>query len=297
MINYKHLQYFYMVATTGTVAAAAQRLHVTPQAISGQLQLLEDQLGEALLRRKGRVLELTDAGKTVLLYAERIFDLGNELEQTVRRGLFREAETLRVGVGDMIPKTLAFRLLQPARDAGLALRLVCREGPLDALLQDLVAHRLDLVITDRGLPAGSAVRGHTHLLGSSTQTILGHPDLCARWKGRFPQCLRGAPFLLPGADTALYSQLQAWFDLQDLRPIVAGEFDDGALLMSFAREGAGFVPAPTVLAPTICREYGLVALGEIGTIAEQFHAVTVERRIDHPAVRRILERAGALFSA
>nr|WP_314541524.1 LysR family transcriptional regulator [uncultured Massilia sp.] len=297
MINYKHLQYFYMVATTGTVAAAAQRLHVTPQAISGQLQLLEDQLGEALLRRKGRVLELTDAGKTVLLYAERIFDLGNELEQTVRRGLFREAETLRVGVGDMIPKTLAFRLLQPARDAGLALRLVCREGPLDALLQDLAAHRLDLVITDRGLPAGSAVRGHTHLLGSSTQTILGHPDLCAQWEGGFPQRLRRAPFLLPGADTALYSQLQAWFDLQDLRPIVAGEFDDGALLMSFAREGAGFVPAPTVLAPTICREYGLVALGEIGTIAEQFHAVTVERRIDHPAVSRILERAGALFSA
>ncbi|MFK3736717.1 LysR family transcriptional regulator [Massilia sp. TN1-12] len=296
MINYKHLQYFYMVATTGTVSAAAQRLHVTPQAISGQLQLLEDQLGEALLRRKGRVLELTDAGKTVLMYAERIFDLGNELEQTVRRGLFREAETLRVGVGDMIPKTLAFRLLQPARDAGLALRLVCREGPLDALLQDLAAHRLDLVITDRGLPAGSAVRGHTHLLGSSTQTILGHPGLCAQWEGGFPQRLRGAPFLLPGADTALYSQLQAWFDLRDLRPIVAGEFDDGALLMSFAREGAGFVPAPTVLAPTICREYGLVALGEIATIAEQFHAVTVARRIDHPAVRRILDHAGTLFA-
>jgi LysR family transcriptional activator of nhaA len=295
-MNYKHLQYFYTVATTGSVAAASRRLYVTPQAISGQLQVLEDQLGEALLRKKGRGLELTEAGKTVLLYAERIFDLGNELEQTVRRGLFRAAETLRVGIGDMIPKTLAFRLLQPARAAGLALRLVCREGPLDALLQDLGAHRLDLVITDRGLPPGSTLRGHTHLLGTSTQTILGHPALCAQWQGGFPQRLRGAPFLLPGADTALHSQLQAWFDVQDLRPIVAGEFDDGALLMSFAREGAGFVPAPTVLAPTICHEYGLEALGEIGTIAEQFHAVTVERRIDHPAVRRIIDQAGALFS-
>lgn len=296
MINYKHLQYFYVVATCGTVAAAAQRLHVTPQAISGQLQVLDEQLGEALFRKKGRLLELTEAGKTVLLYAERIFDLGNELEQTVRRGLFRAPETLRVGVGDMIPKTMAFRLLQPARDAGQAMRLVCREGPLEALLQDLGAHRLDLVIADRGLPPGSALRGHTHLLGSSTQTVLGHPELCAHWRGGFPGCLRGAPFLLPGFDTALHSQVQAWFDLQDLRPIVAGEFDDGALLMSFAREGAGFVLAPTVLAPTICREYGLEALGEIATVAEQFHAVTVERRIDHPAVRRILDHAGALFA-
>jgi LysR family transcriptional activator of nhaA len=296
LINYKHLQYFYTVATNGTVAAASRLLHVTPQAISGQLQLLEDQLGEALFRKKGRLLELTEAGKTVLLYAERIFDLGNELEQTVRRGLFAAPETLRVGVGDMIPKTLAFRLLQPARAAGLAMRLVCREGPLDALLHDLAAHRLDLVITDRALPPGSAIRGHTHLLGTSTQTVLGHPALCAAWRGAFPQRLRGAPFLLPGADAALHSQLQAWFDTQDLRPIVAGEFDDGALLMSFAREGAGFVPAPTVLAPTICREYGLEALGEIGTIAEHFHAVTVERRIDHPAVRRILDHAAAVFA-
>ncbi|WP_296950214.1 LysR family transcriptional regulator [uncultured Massilia sp.] len=296
MINYKHLQYFYTVATSGTVAAAARRLHVTPQAISGQLQLLEAQFGQALLRKQGRVLELTEAGKTVLLYAERIFDLGNELEQTVRRGLVRAPETLRVGVVDMIPKTLAFRLLQPAREAAPALRLVCREGRLDALLQELAAHRLDLVLADRGLPPGGAVRGHTHLLGTSTQAVLGHPDLAARWPGAFPRRLRGAPFLLPGFDTALHSQVQAWFELQDLAPIVAGEFDDGALLMSFAREGAGFVLAPTVLAPTICREYGLEALGEIGTIAEQFHAVTVQRRIDHPAVRRILERAGTLFA-
>jgi LysR family transcriptional activator of nhaA len=296
LINYKHLQYFYTVATGGTVAAAAKRLHVTPQAISGQLQLLEEQLGEALLRKKGRLLELTEAGKTVLLYAERIFDLGNELEQTMRRGLFHAPETLRVGVVDMIPKTMAFRLLQPARAAGLAMRLVCREGRLDALLHDLSAHRLDLVLADRGLPPGGTLRGHTHLLGSSTQTVLGHPTLRAAWTGAFPQCLRGAPFLLPGSDTAVRSQVQAWFDVQDLRPIVAGEFDDGALLMSFAREGAGFVLAPTVLAPTICREYGLEALGEIGTIAEQYHAVTVERRVDHPAVRRILDHAGALFA-
>lgn len=297
MINYKHLQYFYMVATGGTVAAAAARLHVSAQAISTQLQLLEEQFGEDLFRKKGRVLELTEAGKTVLLYAERIFDLGNELEQTVRRGLFRAPETLRVGVCDMIPKTMAFRLLQPARDAGLAMRLVCREGGLDALMLELSAHRLDLVIADRGLPAGSAIRGHTHLLGSSTLAVLGHPDLCAAWDGVFPQRLAGAPFLLPGQDAAVYSQLQAWFELHGLRPIVAGEFDDGALLNAFARAGTGFIAAPGVLAQAICAEYGLCQVGTIDGIVEQFHAVTVERRVDHPAVRRILEGAGAVFTA
>ena len=297
MINYKHLQYFYTVATSGTVSAAAMRLHVSAQAISTQLQLLEDQFGEALFRKKGRVLELTDAGKTVLLYAERIFDLGNELEQNVRRGLFRAPETLRVGVCDMIPKTMAFRLLQPAHDAGLGMRLVCREGGFNALMQELGAHRLDLVIADRGLPPGSALRGHTHLLGSSMLTVLGHPDLCASRDGPFPQSLKGAPFLLPGVEAAVHSRLQAWFELHGLRPIVVGEFDDGALLNAFARAGTGFIAAPTVLAAAICAEYGLCPVGTIDSIVEQFHAVTVERRIDHPAVRRILEGAGGVFAS
>jgi len=296
LINYKHLQYFYTVATTGTVAAAAARLHVSAQAISTQLQLLEEQFGEALFRKKGRLLELTDAGKTVLLYAERIFDLGNELEQNVRRGLFRAPETLRVGVCDMIPKTMAFRLLRPAHDAGLAMRLVCREGGFDALMLELGAHRLDLVIADRGLPPGSTLRGHTHLLGSSTLTVLGRPDLCAAWDGPFPQRLKGSPFLLPGLEAAVHSPLQAWFDLHGLRPIVVGEFDDGALLNAFARAGTGFIAAPSVLAPDICAEYGLAPVGTIDAIVEQFHAVTVERRIDHPAVRRILEGAGVVFA-
>lgn len=279
MINYKHLQYFHAVAHGGGVARAAEQLHVSPQAISTQLQVLEDSLGEELLRKKGRGLELTEAGKTVLRYADQIFSLGNELEQAVRRGVFTQTETLRVGLSDVIAKTMAFRLLQPARDAGLAMHLVCREGRFADLLHDLSAHRLDLVISDQGLPPGGAIRGQTHLLGSSTVTVVGHTDLCRRWAGPFPQRLAGAPFLLPGQDAALHSQLKAWLEAHSLRTIVAGEFDDGALLGSFARAGAGFMVTPTVLASATCEQYGL------------------ERRVHHPALRRILERAGAVFSA
>jgi len=259
-----------------------------------QLQVLEDQLGEALLQKKGRGLELTEAGRTVLRYATQIFDLGNELEQAVRRGDFT-TETLRVGICDMIPKTMAFRLLQPAHGAGLGMRLICKEGRFDDLMTELTTHRLDLVIADRGLPPGGAIRGYTHLLGSSTLTVMGHPDLCAAWPGAFPQRLKHAPFLLPGQDAAIHSQLGSWFESKELRPIAVGEFDDGALLKSFARAGSGFIAAPTVLADIVCTENGLEAIGTIDAIVEHFYAVSVERREHHPAVRRILEGAGAVF--
>ncbi|MCC2954151.1 LysR family transcriptional regulator [Massilia sp. IC2-477] len=296
MINYKHLHYFHAVATQGTVTRAAEQLHVTAQAISMQLQVLEDQLGEELFQKKGRVLELTEAGKTVLRYTEQIFDLGNELEQAVRRGVFKGDETLRVGVCDMIAKNLVFRLLQPARDAGLAMRLICREGRFEDLVVDLTAHKLDLVISDQGLPTGGAVRGHTRLLGSSTLTVFGHPDLCKAWPGRFPECLRNAPFLLPGQDAAIHSQLGSWFETHGLRPITVGEFDDGALLKSFACAGTGFMVAPTVLSSSVQAENGLVAVGTIDSIVEHFYAVSVERREGHPAVRRILDAAGRVFT-
>lgn len=294
MINYKHLHYFKAVATHGSVARAAEQLHVTAQAISMQLQVLEEQLGETLLQKKGRGLELTEAGKIVMGYATQIFDLGNELEQAVRRGVFA-SETLRVGICDVIAKTMVFRLLQPARGAGLGMRLICKEGRFEALMMELTAHKLDLVIADQGLPPGGAIRGYTHLLGSSTLTVLGHPDLCSAWPGPFPQRLKQAPFLLPGQDAAIHSQLRSWFERHALRPIAVGEFDDGALLKSFARAASGFMVAPTVLADIVCKENGLEAVGTIDAIVEHFYAVSVERREHHPAVRRILDGAGAVF--
>lgn len=295
MLNYKHLHYFHAVATAGTVARAAQRLHVSAQAISMQVQLLEEQVGEALFRKQGRRLALTDAGKTVLHYAERIFDLGNELEQAVRRGALVGQETLRVGICDIIPKTMAYRLLQPAREAGLAMHLICSEGRFEHLVAELVVHQLDLVIADRALPPGGALRGYSRLLGTSELAVLGHPVLARAWPGSFPERLAQAPFLLPGAQASVRSQLLAWFEAHALRTIVVGEFDDGALLKSFARAGAGFMVAPAVLASTVCAEYGLEELGRIPSIVEQFHAVSVERRQDHPALRRILDGAGAVF--
>jgi len=297
VLNYKHLHYFHVVATQGTVASAAQLLHVSAQAISMQLQLLEHQVGEALFRKQGRRLALTEAGKTMLHYTGRIFDLGNELEQAVRRGVLAGQETLRVGICDIIPKTMAFRLLQPARAAGLAMRLLCREGRFGELLPELGAHKLDLVLADRALPSGAALRGRSRLLGTSPVAVLGHPELCRAWPGAFPRRLANAPFLLPGPEATVQSQLLGWFDAHGLRPIVVGEFDDGALIKSFARAGAGLIATPAVLAQDVGAEYGLALVGVIPSIVEHFYALSVERRLDHPALRRILDGAAAVFGA
>lgn len=295
-MNYKHLQYFHAVATGGSIARAAQRLNVTPQAISTQLGLLETRFGAPLFRKKGRGLELTEAGKVALQYTERIFDLGNELEQTMRRGAAPVPETLRVGICDIVPKTVAFRLLRPAREAGMAMRLICREDRFDALMVELAAHRLDMVLADRGPAPGGTVRAYTHVLGSSSLSVLGHPQLCRAWRGTFPARLHEAPFLLPGPEAAVHGPLRGWFEERGLRPVIVGEFDDGALLKAFARAGAGFMAAPTAVAAVVGQEYALEQVGVIDTIVEQFYAMTVERQLDHPAIKRILDRAGTVFA-
>ena len=102
MINYKHLHYFWAAAKQGGIARASELLHLTPQTISGQINLLEEQLGEALFARSGRNLELTETGKLVLSYAEEIFSLGNELEEAVRNLPTGKSMVFRVGVADVV---------------------------------------------------------------------------------------------------------------------------------------------------------------------------------------------------
>lgn len=297
-INFKHLHYFWMVAKSGGVMRASELLHITPQAISGQLRLLDDALGATLLERSGRGLELTDMGRLVLSYADEIFSIGEELKEAVSLGPAGVPREFRVGVGDMVPKTVAFHLLMPALRLQPAQRLICREGPLPELLADLALHKLDLVIADRPAPADSHIRCFNHLLGESGLAVFGTPVLCEQWHGDFPARLNGAPLLLPGPDAAIRGRLLAWLDQHHIRPRMVAEFDDGALLKAFGKAGAGFFVAPTVLQADICADYGVVAIGGVPSVAEQFYAISVERKLRHPAVLAVTEQARhALFAA
>ena len=297
-MNYKHLQYFMQVAKTGSVLAASERLHVTPQTISGQIQLLEDQLGTALFSKSGRGLVLNEAGRLALGYAEDIFSLGAELEQAVREHPNkRPALEFRIGVADALPKPIAYRLVEPATRLAEPVRLVCREWKLDNLLAELALHRLDLVLSDAPIPASVAVKAFSHQLGASGQSFFAAPALVAQYAQGFPASLGGAPMLMPAQDSATGQKLQSWFQARAVHPHIVGEFDDSALAKEFGRRGAGIFVGPTVLAPDIERQFGVSVIGEADGVTVEYFAISVERRITHPCVVAITQSARqALFA-
>ena len=298
MLNYKHLHYFVSVARAGGVIRAAERLHLTPQTLSGQISQLEERLGVALFQRVGRRLELTETGKLALSYAEEIFQTGTELEDLLRNGAEERFITFRVGIADVVPKFIAHRLLAPVLELPDAVRLICQEDRLDRLLADLAIHRLDMVLADRPMPPGTDIKGYSHLLGESGVAFMAAPALAARLRGDFPDCLDGAPLLLPGRDSALHSALPRWMERQGKRVHIVGEFDDSALMKAFGEGGAGVFPTPGASVSDLTSHYKVVKLGETEEIRERFFLISAERRLTHPAARAVSESAqGGLFAA
>lgn len=291
MINYKHLHYFWMVAKEGGIARAGERLHLTPQTISGQISLLEDHLGEALFTRVGRNLELTETGRMVLSYADEIFSLGGELEEMVRNLPGERPLVFKVGVADVVPKSIAYRLLAPALQLPEPVRIVCRENTFDSLLTELAVHRIDLVIADGPIPTSMNVRGFNHSLGDCGITFFATPKLASKLNKNFPHNLNGAPLLMPSEMTVVQSQLLKWFDKLHIHPQIVGEFDDSALMKTFGRAGTGVFIAPTPIAAEIKKQYDVVTIGQTDEVRDHFYAISVERRISHPAVAAITETA------
>lgn len=297
-MNFKHLHYFWVTAKAGGVMRASEQLHTTPQTLSGQIKLLEARLGRKLFRKRGRQLELTEDGRVALGYAEEIFTLGSALEASMRERQDGNTRVLdfRVGVADSVPKSVAYRLLEPAHAMAEPVRLICHEGKFPDLLATLALHRLDLVIADEPLSRQVSVKAFNHALGGSPMSFFCAPTLEATLTGRFPQCLQGAPMLVPNPTSSVGKQLEAWLTRHQLHPRVIGEFDDSALLKAFGREGRGVFLAPSLLAEETTAQYGGVVIGSTDEIVEEFYAISVERRISHPCVAAITSAArGTLF--
>jgi LysR family transcriptional activator of nhaA len=291
MINYKHLRYFWVVAKEGGIARASERLHLTPQTISGQISLLEEQLGEALFDKVGRQLELTDTGRLVLSYADEIFALGGELEAALRGLPAERPMVFKVGVADVVPKSITLRLLAPALQLADPIRLVCKENDLDSLLAELALHRLDMVIADRPIPAGLNINGYNHNLGESGISFLATAALARPLRKGFPNSLDGAPMLVPSEINVVQSRLLHWFDSLHIHPRIVGEFDDSALMKAFGQAGQGVFIAPTAIAEEVAKQHRVSIIGNTDKVREQFYAISTERRISHPAVAAITTTA------
>jgi len=290
-LNYHHLMYFWMVAREGTVARAAAQLRLAQPTLSGQIHALEGALNEKLFERVGRGLRLTEMGRLVFRYADEIFALGRELAESVKGQPTGRPLRLTLGVADGMPKLVAYRLIEPALSLKQPVRLVVHEQSTERLLAALVLHEVDVVLTDRVASPGVSVRVFNHLLGDCGATLFAAPRLAAKFRRRFPRVLDGAPFLLPGAASTLRRGLEQWFEEQEIRPRIVGEFDDSTLIKVFGQAGAGVFAAPSIIESSVRKQYGVSVVGRLESVRERFYAVSTERRLKHPGIIAITESA------
>lgn len=290
-LNYQHLFYFWNVAREGSVTRASEKLRLAQPTISGQLAVFEDAIGAQLLRKEGRRLMLTEKGRTVYHYADEIFALGRELTNTLKGRVGPMGLRLSVGVADALPKLIVYRLIEPALNHEQQTQVVCHEDKVERLLAELTLHGVDIVIADT--PATTAVGGrvYNHLLGQCGVAVFAAPGLAGQFVENFPNSLEGAPLLFPTPATALRRSLDLWFEQKRISPAVRAEIEDSALLKTFAAAGAGLFVAPVAVAEAIERQYGVVNIGELEGVTESFYAITLRRKIDHPAITTILQGA------
>lgn len=290
-LNYQHLLYFWAVVRSGSVARASEELALSAPTISAQLRTLEERLGEKLLAKSGRTLVPTEVGRLVYGYAEQIFGLGRELLEALENRPTARPLHLVVGIDDVVPKEIAYRILKPTLTMQRAVRLLCREGTLERLTADLAVHDIDVVLSDAPVTPSLNVRAYSHSLGTCEVPWMATSTLAKTLRRGFPKSLDGVPVLLPTDDTAIRRALDQWLAGHDLHPVMIGEFEDYAMLREFARAGHGFAPVPAILEAEFRREHGFARVGLADGVQAEFYAISVERRIKNPAVAEMIAHA------
>jgi LysR family transcriptional activator of nhaA len=288
--SYRHLHYFWVVVKEGGIARAAARLGVAVQTVSAQVHELERALGAALFKPSGRRLALTEAGHAAFRQAEQIFQLGEALPDAVRDAAGAPIARLSVGISDGLPKLVARRLLEPVLHEP-NLRLLCHEDEFADLLGELALHRLDVVLADRAAPQNPNIRLFSHSLGSPGLAWYAPRPWQAKARKDFPASLARVPVLLPTSHAAVRARLDAWFDRCGVKPRIVGEFEDSALLATFAAGGLGVFPALDLLHREMSVRYAVSRVGACHGVEEQLFAIATERKVMHRLVSRVLAAA------
>jgi len=291
-LNYHHFLYFWVVAKEGSIVRASEKLRLAHPTISGQIHRLEGVLGEKLFTRKGRNLVLTETGRVALRYADQIFSLGLEFLDTVKGRASEHQMHLVVGVSDVLAKSIVHRILEPVFRLKEQVRVICRENrSTDAFMGDLAVHAIDVILSDAPAAPGTLLRVFSHPLGECGLAFFAGAKLAKSCRRGFPGSLDGVPFLLPGSDSTLGRALNEWFDSQDIRPKIIAELDDAALVKIFGEAELGVFAAPDVIEKEIRQRYRVQLVGRTKEIRQRFYAISIERKIRHPAVLAICEVA------
>lgn len=291
-LNYHHLQYFWAVAKEGNLTRAAAQMHVSQSALSAQIRQLEEQLGQDLFERRGRTLELTEAGRVALGYAEQIFGAGQELFALLKDGHRERRQRLRVGAVATLSRNFVDNWLRPllARED---VELVLVSGGFEDLLARLRVHALDLVLSNRAAVASADDPWRCQRLARQPVSLVGRPRPAGR-RFRFPADLATQPLLLPGRDSDIRQAFDGLCEQLGVRYRVRAEVDDMALLRLLARDAEGTVALlPTVVVQDELAAGTLVELAQVPGIAESFYAVSLQRRWEPPLVQALLARRDA----
>lgn len=283
-LNYHHLLCFWLVARRGGLQAAGRELFVSASTVWAQLKAVEARLGVQLLVRKGRRLELTPTGERVAQVADEIFSLGREV-LAIARGTEHATRPLKVGVVATLPRLLTKKFLAPGLSQQ---RVFVVHGPLERLLGELAGHQLDVVLSDETPAPDGPVKVYAHPLGASKLAWYCTPELKARLLPGYPGSLEQARLLLPPEGAPQRHALAAALARLKVRPTVAAEVDDSALLKALAADGHGVMAAPVLVAAELERVYGLVPLAT-STAREAYFALTLHQRLEHPGVEAMLQ--------
>lgn len=290
-LNYHHLYYFWTITREGSLSRAARRLHVTHSTLSVQVRSLEDFLGGPLFERRGRALSPTPLGAAVSAYADEIFRTGSELVEMARGRTEPRRSMLRVGVVGALPKTVAFRLLEPALAVEGFGPISVRQDNFDRLMEELASNRIHLLLSDIPPPEGRPIRVYGHLLGETDVLLYGTKELAARFRRGFPGSLAGAPILMPSPGSTLRTAIERWLTQHNLRVNVEGEFDDAAMMRTFGLHGRGLFPVRAALRAEVEEAPEMRRIGRLAGVRDRYYAISVERRVNHPAMAALIEGA------
>lgn len=290
-LNFHHLFYFWRIAREGGLSKAADSLQLTHSTLSAQLRSLEGFFGGPLFERRGRRLVLTPLGEQAAVYADDIFRLGRELVDTARGRVAQRTRSLRVGVVGSMPKSVVYRLLEPAMACPGFGSLYARQDHPAQLLEELAAGRLHVVLADAPPPESGGQRVYAHLLGESDVLLFADARLARQYRKGFPASLADAPMLLPTAQAGLRSAIDRWFIEQRVQPRIAGEFDDAGLMRVAGARGRGLLPVRSALRAEVEDAHAMELLGPLEGVVERYYAISAEKRIKHPAVLALIEAA------
>lgn len=283
-LNYNHLRYFRAVAHTGNLTRTAEQLNLSQSALSVQIKRLEEQLGHQLFERRGRALHLTEAGRLALDHADTIFATGDELLSTLRQeGQARRA--VRVGSLATLSRNFQLSFLKPL--LGRAdVDLILRSGGAEDLLRGLETLNLDVVLMNQPPPRDALSSFVAHRLDEQIVSLVGTPERIA---GETVEALLAShPVVLPTAESSIRTGFDAWMERLDLRPQIAAEVDDMAMMRLLAREGVGLAVLPPIVVQDELASGLLVEAAPLPDLAETFYAVTMERTFPNPLVRALL---------